>query len=296
MALLGSWGVGSAPAMINYNISGDALVHCLRLAKAKVLLVDEDEACRIRVEEVRPRIEDELGMKIVILDAAKKEEVSQLPADRPPDTLREPLDGEFPIFLLYTSGTTGLPKACRYTIARAWQFGGPMMSNMGLRSGPDGDTWYDCMPLYHGTGCCIAVAGLCSGLGVAVGKKFSVAKFWDDVRDSEATAFVYVGETARYLLAPPPSPRDKDHKVRLMFGNGMRPDVWKKFTDRFGIESVYEFFNSTEGVFSLAVLSRGTLSILFEAVHRLRVLMPLRRRFQCHSRRPSRSDSSLSPT
>ncbi|KAF2237747.1 acetyl-CoA synthetase-like protein, partial [Viridothelium virens] len=257
MALLGSWAVGSAPAMVNYNLSGDALVHCLRLANAKVLLVDEDEACRARVEEERHRIEEQLGMKIVILDMAKKEEVSSTPAVRPPDTLRELLDGEFPIFLLYTSGTTGMPKACRFPIARAWPFGGPMLTSLGLKPGPNGDTWYDCMPLYHGTGCCTALAALCSGISLAIGKKFSAAKFWDDVRDSGANAFVYVGETARYLLARPPSPRDRDHNVKVMYGNGMRPDVWKNFRDRFGIDTIMEFFNSTEGVFGLANPSRG---------------------------------------
>ncbi|KAI9655527.1 MAG: hypothetical protein M1821_005320 [Bathelium mastoideum] len=262
MALVGSWAVGSAPAMINYNLSGDALVHCLRLAQPKVLLVDEDEGCRARIEEERSRIEQELGIEIVIMDAAKKAQVSRLPAERLPDSLREPMDGEFPIFLLYTSGTTGMPKACRYTIARAWHVGGPSYKQaLGLRPGPNGDSWYDCMPLYHGTGCVIAIAGLCTGVGVAVGKKFSATRFWDDVRDSRANAFVYVGETARYLLAQPPSSRDKDHNVRVMFGNGMRPDVWKIFRDRFGIDTVLEFFNSTEGVFALSVKSRGMLII-----------------------------------
>ena len=250
--------------MINYNLNGDALIHCLRVAEAKVLLVDEDEACRTRIEEERARIEHELGMKIVILDAATKAEINRLPAERPPDSLREPLDGQFPIFLLYTSGTTGMPKACRFSTARAWHFGGAMYTSQGLRPGPNGDIWYDCMPLYHGTGCCTAVSALCTGIGVAVGKKFSGTRFWDDVRDSGATAFIYVGETARYLLAQPPSPRDKDNKVWFIFGNGMRPDVWTKFRDRFGIDTILEFFNSTEGALALSVCSRGLLIPIFK--------------------------------
>ncbi|KAI9698557.1 MAG: hypothetical protein M1820_007447 [Bogoriella megaspora] len=258
MALLGSWSVGSAPAMVNYHLTGDALIHCLRLVEVKIILVDEDENCRQRIEEVRGRIEGELGIKIVILDSAKKMEINRLPAIRPPDSLREPLDGEFPIFMLYTSGTTGTPKACRFPIARAWVFGGTGYTTaMGLQPGPNGDVWYDCMPLYHGTGCVTASSALCGGLGVAIGKKFSVTHFWEDVRDSGATSFVYVGETARYLLGQPPSPRDKDHKVRVMFGNGMRPDVWKRFQSRFGIDTIIEFFNSTEGVFATSVKSRG---------------------------------------
>lgn len=87
--------------------------------------------------------------------------------------------------------------------------------------------------------------------------KFSVSGFWEDIRDSRATWFVYVGETLRYLLAAPPSPRDKDHNVHSMYGNGLRPDVWKAFRDRFGITKIFEFFNSTEGMLSLDNPCRG---------------------------------------
>ena len=80
---------------------------------------------------------------------------------------------------------------------------------------------------------------LMAGNSIAIGRKFSLRNFWKDVRDSESTVFVYVGETARYLLSAPPSPDDKNHKVRLMFGNGMRPDVWPRFQERFGKPMYY---------------------------------------------------------
>lgn len=128
---------------------------------------------------------------------------------------------------------------------------------LNLSSGPNGDRWYDCMPLYHGTGCTVASGCLISGTTLCIGKKFSTSRFWDDIRDSKATAFVYVGETARYLLNAPASPRDRDHNVKAIYGNGLRPDVWTKFRDRFGIKVVYEFFNSSEGVFSLQNICRG---------------------------------------
>jgi acyl-CoA synthetase (AMP-forming)/AMP-acid ligase II len=113
------------------------------------------------------------------------------------------------------------------------------------------------MPLYHGTGGVVAATCMIEGITLCIGKKFSTSKFWDDIRNSNATTFVYVGETARYLLAAPESPRDKDHKVRAIFGNGLRRDVWLRFVDRFGIQQVSEFFNSTEGVFALMNVSRG---------------------------------------
>jgi acyl-CoA synthetase (AMP-forming)/AMP-acid ligase II len=101
------------------------------------------------------------------------------------------------------------------------------------------------------------MAMMMSGVSLAIGKGFSVRNFWKDVRDSEATVIVYVGETARYLLAATPSPMDRQHKVRCMYGNGLRPDVWLKFRERFGVEEIIEFFNSSEGLFSLFNWNRG---------------------------------------
>jgi acyl-coenzyme A synthetase/AMP-(fatty) acid ligase len=99
---LGSWSIGSAPAWINYNLAGDALVHCLKVAEAKVIIVDEDEGCRQRIEEVRDRLEGELGMTIVVLDQAQKGEISRLEPKRPGDELRVGAKGKFPLFLFYT--------------------------------------------------------------------------------------------------------------------------------------------------------------------------------------------------
>ena len=128
------------------------------------------------------------------------------------------------------------------------------------RPGSGGDRWYICMPMYHGTGGVMAMTCMMAGVSVAIGKGFSVRNFWRDIRDSESTFFVYVGETARYLLAAPPSPLDKEHKVRCMYGNGLRPDVWLSFRDRFGVPEVAEFFNSSEGMLSLFVWNRGDYS------------------------------------
>ncbi|KAF2263382.1 acetyl-CoA synthetase-like protein [Lojkania enalia] len=254
---LGSWAVGSAPAMINHHLAGDALIHCLKVSAAKLLIVDEDKDTVERVEAVRDRIEGELGMTIRILNQQLKGEILRTEPKRPEDELRAGLSGTFPMCLFYTSGTTGHPKACPFESQRAGGLANGRVRSLGLEPGPNGDRWYVCMPLYHGTGCTTAVSCMLSGVTLCIGKKFSTSKFWGDIRDSDSTAFVYVGETARYLLANPPSENDKKHKVRVMFGNGMRPDVWHRFVDRFGIETVSEFFNSTEGVFALINVCRG---------------------------------------
>lgn len=57
----------------------------------------------------------------------------------------------------------------------------------------------------------------------------------------------YIGEMCRYILATPDSGTDKAHKVRLIFGNGLRPQIWPQFVERFNIPRVAEFYGATEG-------------------------------------------------
>ena len=153
-----------------------------------------------------------------------------------------------------------MPKGAPFSTSRM-HMGAAMYSSWGTfcrqKPGKGGDRWYNCMPYYHGTGGQSAIAQMMAGTSVAIGKGFSVRNFWNDVRDSESTFIVYVGETARYLLAAPPHPLDKAHKVRVMYGNGLRPDVWLRFRERFGVEEVAEFFNSSEGVLALFNYNRG---------------------------------------
>ena len=78
-----------------------------------------------------------------------------------------------------------------------------------------------------------------------MGHKFSATTFWDEVRESRATCIQYVGEMCRYLLSVRPSDSDKDHCVRLAFGNGMRPEVWNRFRERFGVDTIAELYAAT---------------------------------------------------
>ncbi|KAI1611323.1 AMP dependent ligase [Exophiala viscosa] len=248
---LALFSIGCAPAMINYNLTGDALVHCLQVSGAHTMIADDDEACQQRINETRDRIQGQLKMQIIILDEAKRREVSSLPAKEPEKSYRHGTKGSDPMGLFYTSGTTGFPKGCSYTLKRTWLYIPARANRMDQKPGPNGDRWYICMPSYHATGGAGALGCLLSGVSMAIGRRFSVSNFWKDIHDSDSTLFIYVGETARYLLAAPPGPYDTTHRVRGMYGNGLRPEVWTRFQERFNVPEVGEFFSSSEGLFNV---------------------------------------------
>jgi len=117
------------------------------------------------------------------------------------------------------------------------------------------DFCLQCMPLYHSSAAILGFCStLCQGSTIIIGHKFSTKSFWKEVRESNATIIQYVGETCRYLLAAPPQTDpvtgenlDKKHNVRIAFGNGLRPDIWNRFKERFGIQTIAEFYAATEG-------------------------------------------------
>ncbi|KAL7620127.1 long-chain fatty acid transporter fat1 [Parahypoxylon ruwenzoriense] len=244
----GLWSIGAKPAFINFNLTGHALTHCVKTAKSVLMLVDPEVAARVD-DSVREQLE---GLRIELLTDELKAEVYATEPVRPPDSLRSGELGRDLAILIYTSGTTGLPKAAivswsKLTLAGSFVGGW-------LATKPS-DVFYTCMPLYHSSATLMGMAHCLEvGATFAVGKKFSTKTFWKETRQYKATIIQYVGETCRYLLATPPEidpntgeNMDKKHTVRLAFGNGLRPDIWENFRERFGIESIAEFYGATEG-------------------------------------------------
>ncbi|XP_029353700.1 very long-chain acyl-CoA synthetase isoform X2 [Echeneis naucrates] len=86
-----------------------------------------------------------------------------------------------------------------------------------------------------------------TGSTIILKRKFSASQFWDDCRKYNVTVIQYIGEVMRYLCSTPKRENDKDHKVRLAIGNGVRADIWREFLSRFGNIQVREFYASTEG-------------------------------------------------
>jgi acyl-CoA synthetase (AMP-forming)/AMP-acid ligase II len=259
--MLAVWSLGAVPALINYNLTNKPLIHCVKAATARILLVDDEVQNQIS-DEVREALaaSDFLdngrgAAQIVVHDAALDDRVSLITtATREPDSSRSGAgfkQGNRMSSLIFTSGTTGLPKPAIVSWQKLYGSKTVLGSYVGLKKG---DIYYTCMPLYHSTATILCFcACLFTGAAMSLGHRFSNKTFWRDVRESKATHIQYVGETCRYLIAAPPQKDtvtgedlDKKHNVKVAFGNGMRPDVWQKFKDRFNIPTVAEFYGATE--------------------------------------------------
>lgn len=105
------------------------------------------------------------------------------------------------------------------------------------------------MPLYHGAahGLCVAPA-IHAGSTVILSRKFSHKTFWPEVSASKATIIQYVGELCRYLVNAQPHPLEREHVVQMAWGNGMRPDIWEVFRERFNIPVINELYAATDGM------------------------------------------------
>jgi fatty-acyl-CoA synthase len=150
---------------------------------------------------------------------------------------------------IFTSGTTGLPKAVNISHARVMQWSLWFAGMMGVLPV---DRMYSCLPMYHSIGGVLAPGAVLAGGGsVVIQEKFSARQFWNDLAKWDCTMFQYIGELCRYLLHSAPSHLERGHRIRLACGNGLAAEVWDGFKSRFGIPRVLEFYASTEGGVSL---------------------------------------------
>lgn len=245
--------IGATGALINTNLQGTPLLHVLNAADIKGIVVGAE--CLPQLNSVLAKLN--VPPERILVE--RSENQAELPsgaqdlltlADAPGNPLEgyalNAAKGDDWLVYIYTSGTTGLPKAGRCPNVR-WLGGALGIGGAAVACGSD-DVIYVCLPLYHASAFMLGVSfALYHGGRLALARKFSASRFWDDVRKHEATVFVYIGEVCRYLLAQPPQPDDKVHKLRAITGNGMRPDVWRAFVKRFGIPAVHEFYAATEG-------------------------------------------------
>jgi fatty-acyl-CoA synthase len=247
--------LGVVTALLNAHARGPSLRHALETANAKHLFVGAEclsqlrDGGRVSGDGVRVFVASESPTALPDGAVDLADVLGKMPSENPDSSVRSGLVAGDDLFHIFTSGTTGLPKAARLSHMRFLGVGDGMSAVAGY--GPD-EVIYCVLPLYHGAaGMVVVSCALAQGAAIALERRFSAGSFFDDARRYGVTACQYVGEICRYLLNQPPRSTDRDHSLRVMMGAGLGPDIWQAFRDRFGIEQVLEGWSSTEANTSL---------------------------------------------
>ena len=250
-AWVGIVAAGAVVALLNTNLVGPALSHCINLVQPKHLIVASELidsiATALPGSTAEPTIwihgaeHTAFGRIDALVHALSSQELTIAECATPSlDDLA---------LLIYTSGTTGLPKAAKLSHARILQWSHWFAGMMNIQ--PE-DRMFDCLPMYHSIGgVLVPGATLVGGGSVVIRESFSAGHFWNEVIRWDCTMFQYIGEFCRYLLHAAPSANDRKHRIRIACGNGMSAGVWEQFKDRFQIPQILEFYASTEGGLSL---------------------------------------------
>lgn len=253
--------VGVRAALINDLLQGKSLAHCLEIAKSKLLLTEPE------LVPTCAAAQEHLSTPLPVWSFAGSSDGAQdfdsalrdMSPARPDRSLRQGLKARDTLLNMFTSGTTGLPKAVKVSHARARRYMRTFL--VAMKSTPQ-DRMFMVLPMYHATGGLVGVgAALMRGGAVIVEPGFSARNFWDRVVESGATMFTYVGELCRILINTDPVAAENRHKIRAMVGNGLRPEVWTRFQDRFHVDRVVEFYGATEGNVGL-MNSDGTIGAM----------------------------------
>ena len=245
--------LGVVVAFINTQVSGKPLVHALQSTAAKAVVVGEECLANLLGTEGLPDVplwlvEDALnpfdGELPTFVDSHFGELICAAPETVFPREVRAAITAETTTLLIFTSGTTGLPKAARYSHMRWMSSGDVMEVTLGATCD---DVFYCCLPLYHGAAATsVTSTALRVGASIVVRRKFSVREFWADVRRNRITVFQYIGEICRYLLNQPVVAGEREHSLRYMLGAGLTPESWQRWLERFGPIQVFEGWGATE--------------------------------------------------
>ena len=247
---LGLSKLGITIACLNNNIKSKSLAHCIQTSKSKSLILSSDLIDNYSSAE--DLIDDQLSVYVSgdkVQGFENIDDDNEKNTNRPNLSIRNTLTNSESLFYIYTSGTTGLPKASNFSHQKFAVGSGLQMFSLNMKST---DKTYLVLPLYHATGGVVGLGStLFAGGTVVLRKKFSVEKFWEDCAKYNVTVITYIGELFRYLISAPKNEFEKKHNIRGMYGNGLRPDVWKVVQDRFGINNIIEFYGASEGNVSL---------------------------------------------
>lgn len=245
--------LGAVAAMINTSLTEKPLLHCITAVSSKKVIVGQE------LQHPLEAINAELGFAksdilwVPDLTGSEQQRVPdwvvplQLdgqPEINPADTRQVQLKDL--AYYIFTSGTTGLPKASLISHDRHYRM------SLGFASVlfdlQPSDRIYACLPLYHSSGMFIEFGSICHvGASMFLRRKFSASNFLKEAREYDTNCFAYIGELCRYLLNQAAHPDDYDNPIKKCVGNGLRPDIWLEFKNRFGIDRIGEFYGASEG-------------------------------------------------
>ena len=244
--------LGAIGVLINTSLTGKPLIHCINTSDSKKCIFGDElsESLEGVLSEINiTRSSDLLWVEDAIpnncpewasnitnnLDQSQSTNLEQTNQVVAGDTA----------FYIFTSGTTGVPKAALFTNVKVVA-GSTNITMAGYRLTSE-DCMYNCLPLYHSTG---LILGLCAtikvGASTFIKRKFSASSFWPEVQKFNTTAFVYVGELCRYLSFQEPCTEEINNPLSKMVGNGLRPDLWDTFRNRFNVERICEIYGASE--------------------------------------------------
>ncbi|KAI6226467.1 Long-chain fatty acid transport protein 4 [Aphelenchoides fujianensis] len=234
--------LGVITAWVNSSLKTEQLAHCINTSGTNAVvcsrnlaqvLYDSQQSGSLNSEKLRFYVCD-LGDKSAFPAAIRGGSFTNLSSALDKESTDEPtanaeVNFKDVLCFIYTSGTTGMPKAA-------------VMKHFSL---------YISMPLYHTSAGIIGIGQMVlRGSSAVLRTKFSASNFWRDCVKYECTASQYIGEICRYLLAQVPVPEERQHKMRLMYGNGLRMEIWEEFVNRFKVQ-IGELYGSTEGTSNL---------------------------------------------
>jgi fatty-acyl-CoA synthase len=246
--------LGVTTALINTHLRDDAVSHALEATRAQHIIVGSECVDNVagldrHASKYTMYVSADAGQRTVRGRAPAgavglDDVLDRMPTGNPDAAIRRDLTAGDDLFHIFTSGTTGLPKAARLSHMRFLGVGDGMSAIAGY--GPD-DVIACVLPLYHGAaGMVVVSCALSQGATIMLRRRFSASRFWDDARRYGVTGWQYIGETCRYLMNQPAKANDRQHGVRVMMGAGLGPDIWEAFQRRFGVERILEGWSSTE--------------------------------------------------
>ncbi len=250
--------LGMYAVPVNVALRGDQLAHVINNSDARFVVTDQDmlpyyQAVADKLERIEKVIVNSQDAIPVGMEDLGQAYVPGSDASKPPVSY----DPDDMIAIMYTSGTTGLPKGVVYRYKTSTVKTISVMSRFFLNRD---DAYYTCYPLFHANALFLTVTpSLHAGCRVVLGERFSASRFWDDLRRGGVTIFNGLGAVMPILMKQPARPDDGDNQVRSVLSAGCPTDMWEAFEERFGVR-IYEAYGAVDGA-GVVLINLGTAPV-----------------------------------